>query len=276
MRKPLALLFFLLVTPCIAEPPQPTDGFEWKLDERFSDEFNGSELDRSKWLDHHPFWKGRPPAKFDPSTLSVSDGMLRIHNRMLDEPEGDYTIAGGAVVSKSNQAHYGYYEARLKASNISMSTTFWMSNRSAPYGDGEASQELDIVEAIGAPQRFPNWNRQWKPNTHFFYTVNGERKGYSQNDSVALDPPSGEAFHTYAAWWVDANTVHYYLDDVHCMTVQPSTEVSPKPFDRPMQINMVTETYKWETTPTPEAISNDEINSSYYDWVRVYQLVKKP
>jgi len=30
---------------------------------------------------------------------------------------------------------------------------------------------------------------------------------------AAVDPPAGEAFHTYAAWWVDVNTIKFYLDD---------------------------------------------------------------
>jgi len=81
-------------------------------------------------------------------------------------------------------------------------------------------------------------------------------------------------FHTYAVWWGDAKTVKYYLNNVHVVMVSPSTKLSQKPFSRPMQINIVTETYDWETPPTPEELADNTINTSYYDWVRAYRLVK--
>ena len=39
----------------------------------------------------------------------------------LDGKPGDkYRLAGGAVASVKNQAHYGYYETRMKASLTTM------------------------------------------------------------------------------------------------------------------------------------------------------------
>ncbi|RME95998.1 MAG: hypothetical protein D6766_01800 [Verrucomicrobia bacterium] len=49
--------------------------------------------------------------------------------------------------------------------------------------------------------------------------------------------------------------------------------MTPHPFDRPMQINMVTETYDWMPAPSEEELANDAINATYYDWVRVWVLV---
>jgi hypothetical protein len=40
-----------------------------------------------------------------------------------------------------------------------------------------------------------------------------------------------------------------------------------------MYMHLVTETYNWETPPTVEELNNDEINTTYYDWVRSYKLV---
>ncbi len=42
-----------------------------------------------------------------------------------------------------------------------------------------------------------------------------------------------------------------------------------------MHLNLVTETYDWETPPTPEELGDDSINTTHYDWVRAYVLVKK-
>ena len=66
--------YFLSLSPL----PDPPEGFEWKLDVRFSDDFNGTELDKTKWRDYHPYWKGRPPAKFMPEAISVKDGSMQI------------------------------------------------------------------------------------------------------------------------------------------------------------------------------------------------------
>ncbi|WKX76605.1 hypothetical protein [Zobellia laminariae] len=35
-------------------PPKPPMGKRWVLNPDFSDEFNGTELDTTKWYDHHP------------------------------------------------------------------------------------------------------------------------------------------------------------------------------------------------------------------------------
>ena len=49
----------------------------------FSDEFNGTALDATKWLDHHPTWKGRVPGLFMPSQVSVKDGYLQIKGEKM-------------------------------------------------------------------------------------------------------------------------------------------------------------------------------------------------
>lgn len=269
--------FTVLVTilaglPAIASPPEPPEGYKWVVNEDFTDEFNGTRLDLSKWHDHHPRWKGRPPAKFMPECVSVKDGTLQIKNGMLDQPQGPYTIAGGAVVSKSMEAFYGYYEVSMKASNVSMSSTFWFSNRPDAQG---VSLELDVQEAVGAGKRQPDRKHFMKSNTHYWVREDGKRVSKAVRGEARIEPPAGEAFHTYGVWWVDANTIKFYHNDEHKFTIHPSTEFDDTPFDRPMHMNLVTETYDWETPPTPEELADDSINTTYYDWVRAYVLVKK-
>ena len=98
--------------------------------DKFSDEFNGNELDKTKWFDRSPYWvDGRAPATFRARTVSVNDGCLQIKNDLLREDDPKYSIAGGAVASVAKDGLYGYYESRIKASGISMSTSFWMKNK---------------------------------------------------------------------------------------------------------------------------------------------------
>jgi len=272
----LSILCLIATGTLPAKPPPAPEGYEWVRNEQFSDEFEGTKLDETKWFDYHPWWKGRPPAKFDPSTISLQDGFLVIRNKMLPEPDGPFTIAGGAVVSRKPEAFYGYYEVRMKASKVSMSSTFWLSNRAIEVEPGvRISDEIDIVEAIGAPQHWPDWNKFMKSNLHVFRHDKDGTVDLASPGQAPLDPPSGEAFHVYAAWWVDANTIHFYLDDEYQFTLHPKTDFSEKPFVRPMQINMVTETYNWEVPPTPEELADDSRNATYYDWVRAWVLKKK-
>ncbi len=256
-------------------PPAPA-GFRWELNPDLSDEFTGTTLDTAKWLDHFPGWMGRPPAKFIPENILVTNGCLQIHDSRLSQPAGDYTIGGGAVVSK-NHGFYGYYEVRMKASKVRMSSTFWLSNDRPKTGDTSSAQELDIVETIGGPPAKPDWaskvNQSMNSTLHCFYWLQKPEDLRAYN-KAPLFPPSGDAFHVYGAWWVDADTVKFYLDSKYQGTQHPSTKYSGHPFDRPMHINMVTECYDWaRPVPTAEELNDPAINTTYYNWVRAYKLV---
>ncbi|TWT84405.1 Beta-porphyranase B precursor [Planctomycetes bacterium CA13] len=272
----LLLGCFLLnsLTADAAPPPAPA-GYIWVVNPTFTDEFDGTTLDASKWYDHHPRWQGRPPAKFMPKSLAVKDGQLQIKNSVLSPPQGRFTIAGGAVVSKTSEAHFGYYEVRMKASKISMSSTFWFSNESKRYGDRSIGQELDVQEAVGGGKLQPDRRHYMKSNTHVWVQERGRGKRFSKAmpGDAEISPPVDEAYHVYGAWWVDPNVVRFYHNDEFKFELRPNTDYHPTPFERPMQLNMVTETYDWETPPTPEELADDSRNTTYYDWVRAYVLV---
>ena len=274
-------LLLLFSTSLYADPPQPPAGFRWVINTPYSDEFNGTSLDRSKWLDRFDGWVGRPPAKFKPSAVSVGNGTMQIQNGVLDPPEGVFRIKGGAVQSIEAGAHFGYYECRFKASQVMMSTTFWMSNDKVPLNETTGcltdtySQELDIVEVVGAHDG--HFATHMSSNTHYRHVPCGATKEvfHSEGARAPLSSKVYEEFHTYACWWMDANTVRFYADDVFTKEVSFSKAIDvTEPFDRPMKINMVTETYNWATPyPTPEQLEDNTTNTSYYDWVRSYKLV---
>lgn len=286
-----------------AEPPEPEVGTRWILNHQYSDEFNGTELDKTKWRPYYDGWKGRNPGKFVPKAVSVKNGYMQIENgiikRKAEHTKGSYSIRGGAVQSLKKTAHYGYYECKFKASRINMSTTFWMSNGKVPVkyptkkSNGEDcnrdsySQELDICESVGGKlARGDRFRTRMNFNTHFRYIDcnGGKEKFYSRGNNAVegsgqkvnavLSSESWEDFHIYAAHWKSPNEVSFYADNKFIGDVQVSTEVIDKPFNRPMGINMVTETYDWaKPYPTNEELENKEINTSYYDWVRSYELV---
>ena len=291
--------FMLMLGKVMGDPPEPQEGYRWVLQPSYSDEFNGNSLDNSKWHDYFIGWKGRSPAKFDPSTISLSGGNMVIRNKKLSQPDGQYTIGGGAVQSNGVDAFFGYYECNFKASRINMSTTFWMSNGKVSIqgptkltGDCEKdkySQELDICESIGGAGNFSSkFRTQMNFNTHYryvdcnsapekFYSAGNnavEGNGQSADASLVGGTESWEAFHTYACYWRDSKTVDFYVDNKFAGSVNVRRDVVDDPFDRPMKINMVTETYNWaKPYPTDAQLANSNINASFYDWIRSYKLV---
>ncbi|MEM9917245.1 MAG: family 16 glycosylhydrolase [Bacteroidota bacterium] len=264
-------LLTLNVLAVKAQLPEPPKGYHWEKNSEFSDEFNEAQLDNTKWYDRSPYWvHGRPPATFRASAVSVQNGMLQIKNQPLVPKDEKYHIAGGAVASVSKQALFGYYEVRMKASSISMSSTFWLKNKPESPDCPREQQELDIVEAVGMKKRGYDFNNYMKSNSHIFrWDCDGKKTVLSEGGQCEIVPPASEAFHNYACWWVDENTLKFYLDGEHKFTVHPK-----KPFDRPMYMHLVTETYNWEDPPTTEELTNDAINTTYYDWIRSYKLVK--
>ena len=299
----LTSLYFLPFNIITFDPPEPEIGKRWVLNLQYSDEFDGNALDTKKWRNSYMGWKGRSPGYFSPDAISVKEGTLQIKNGVLDKTvkhhvKGQYSIKGGAVQSLEKTAHFGYYEASFKASKIAMSTTFWMSNQKIPVdfvtkiSDGNCqkdqfSQELDIAESIGGTiSSGDKFKKNMNFNTHYRYIdcAGGKEKFYSagnnaiegngQEINAQLSSESWEDFHIYGAYWKNANEVAFYSDNALIGDVQIRTDVVDEPFPRPMGINMVTETYDWATPyPTNKELTDDTINTSYYDWVRSYSLV---
>ena len=299
----LTSLSLLNINTITLDPPEPKIRKRWVLNLQYSDEFDGTSLDTKKWRNGYVGWEGRIPGYFSPDAISIKDGMLQIKNGILDKPvkehvKGKYSIKGGAVQSLEKTAHYGYYETSFRASRIAMWTTFWMSNRkvavdfATKISDGHCpkdqfSQELDIAESIGGYissgdkfRKNMNFNTPYRyidcggGKEKFYSAGNNAVQGNGQETKAQLSSESWEEFHTYGAYWINANEVAFYSDNALIGDVQIRTAVVDKPFPRPMGINMVTETYNWATPyPTNDELTDDTINTSYYDWVRSYALV---
>ncbi|MCJ8163293.1 family 16 glycosylhydrolase [Pontibacter sp. E15-1] len=280
MKRTFMLLVLMACTNMLyAIPPLPPLGYRWVLQAEFSDEFDGNRLDKGKWYTHYPGWEGRRPALFEPGAVSQQNGMLLIRSGVLDKPRDGFTMYGGAVVSKS-AAHFGYYECKFKASKLNMSTTFWMSNdkvnlKSTDCPKDQYSQELDIQECVGGNPVFDKFINGMNSNTHFRYIKceGGKENFISKGAGATLQTSVSDDFHTYGAWWKNAEEVAFFADGKFHQSVKFRKDVSEQPFDRPMHINMVTETYDWQPAPSEDELRNDQLNTASYDWIRAYKLV---
>lgn len=265
-------------------PPPPVEapeGYAWMLNEPYSDEFSGARLDTTKWHDHYPGWKGRVPGLFVPESVGVRDGHLQIRSTLMDPPQGvsnEWWIACGAIQSKAQKAGFGYYETRMKASSLRTSSTFWLMNQREQAEQVGKRTELDIQECIGNAKRWPGFKHQFRNNTHVTYLTEtndvGEHVVAQLGTSTDLGEDVDENFHRYGCWWVDAHTMKFYLDGRLVQTMELPTDSDPAPFDQPMLVNLVCEIYDWEFLPEIDGLKDDSRNTTYYDYVRAYKLVK--
>ena len=84
-----------------------------------SDEFNGDVLDKGKWIPKHPYWSGRN-STHTVSNVSVRGGNLRLKSTLRPDASEvkAQTVTAACVTSSTPRCHYGYYQARIKCSDI--------------------------------------------------------------------------------------------------------------------------------------------------------------
>jgi len=244
--------------------PEPPAGQEWQLVPELSDEFLGRRLDESKWLPYHPYWDGREPSRFDPENVSVRDGEMHLQSVPLvddlsavENPKEDVWVGAACVASVQPTASYGYYEARFKASALSMTSSFWFQGKYS---------EIDVVEQVGAPKKHPSTHTWMKMNTHY-YPDGWEN---DRKTPVNWQMPSGaaEEDYVYGMWWRDSDSVWMYHDGVKVAEIEFGG-----PFDEPMYMFFDTEVFVWEGLPSLESLRDPEKNTMHVDWVRAWQLV---
>ncbi len=133
----------------------------------WSDEFNGTSIDETKWnyRTDSKLWSTQLPAN-----NSVSDGLYHIH--LKKESAGGKEYTGGGVISRK-LFRYGYYEARLKVpKGAGWHSSFWMMRavKITEVPAGAPHIELDPMENDSSePYHFQTDAHRWKPDPHHKY-----------------------------------------------------------------------------------------------------------
>lgn len=171
----LQITFFIGLTVQAAEVadrlPTPPEGKSWKL--IWHDEFNGNQLDESKW-------EPRPDGKRKGgwwSTKAISldgEGHLVITTFMDGDKPTD-----GCVWTKGKFEHsFGYYIARVKfQKEPGHWSAFWMNGTGiGKVGDGgRDGTEIDIMEKPWLDDRVQHtFALLWTPDEYVFY-VDGKK-----------------------------------------------------------------------------------------------------
>jgi hypothetical protein len=246
--------------------PEAPVGYRWRAVPQLSDEFDGAGLDASKWMDFHPYWDGREPSRFDPRNVSLSAGILRLVSVPLvsdlgtvRNPEKDVWVGSACVSSRSASASYGYYEARIRASDLSMTSSFWFQGKFS---------EIDVVEQLGRPVK-----NAWKSdfmmmNTHYF--AGGWEADAATPVQWKMPSGSSDGYHVYGVWWRDSETAWFYHEGEKVAEARFGGE-----FVEPMYLFFDTEVFIWDGLPTIASLNDPAANAMLVDWVRAWTLTRQ-
>ncbi len=188
----------------------------WVLDRDLSDEFTATSLDARRWhvLPTAPGdWKGREPALFLPSNVTVSGGRLHLAFRKGNVPEMEglkgYEGYTSCAVKTYGRSGYGYYEAKARPMRSAASSAFWLTDTGlADYGS-----EIDIFE-IGANS--PEFKHKYNMTLHVWSTPQSKVHRGSMSEWIA--PWSfADEFHVYGFEWNEEGMT-WYIDGVPVRT----------------------------------------------------------
>lgn len=191
----------------------PVEG-DWKM--TFSDEFEGSEIDISKWNYYGAnYWDKK--SRFSKDNTYVKDATARLKfekstGRHNDDPEGKETEYATGFLDTYGKwvQRYGYFESRMKLPDApGVWPAFWtMPDRgleAGPQWKRQATEkdgmEFDIMESL----------TRWGP---YRYTIAMHWDGYGKNHkatgaSSVYFIPDKDGFVTAGVLWEPGKVVYY-------------------------------------------------------------------
>ena len=278
--KKLFLLAFLTQTIVLSQDnfqPYAKLSGSWVLDKSFSDEFNKSKLDETKWWDFNPAWHGRKPSHFARSNVKVKKGLLRLSAKSLDpkkvsiqDKARGYDKFSTAIIKSKNRSYYGYYEARAKSMKAAVCNAFWLYDpldESIKYREGEYSEEIDIFEVFGKANKKENQRAYYaavhRYQTPYVESLVNKRKYKLENRYTRLEVPYDfyEDFHVYGLLWT-ADELVWFLDGKEVFRRKNDF------FKRPLHVIFDAEIMEtWDGLPNV-----DDLPSTFeVDYVRVWR-----
>jgi len=231
-------------------PPLPA-GKEWKL--VWSDEFNGTELDESKW--ETPVGKRRDGYWLKEDTYLDDNGNLIIRTKK----DGDRYTSGAIRTHGKFEHRFGYWVARCKFhTQEGHWPAFWLFSRPGVFtvgNEGRDGTEIDIMEKA--------WSKEDKINHALHW--DGYGKDHKSVAKQVITPGLSLGFHTFGLHW-KTNEYIFYVDGKETWRTSEGG-VSQVP----AYIKLTVEIGKWAGDIKKAALPDFFI----VDYVRVYEMVNK-
>ncbi len=269
-------------------PVKPGPGRSWKLQKELSDDFNyrgKKKRFRKRWNDHYfNKWSGPGLTEWQKDHTSVTDGKLVIH---ASRRAGTDRVNCGIVTGKADLMYPVYTEARIKVSNLELSSNFWLLSR-------DSRREIDILEIYGGAAK-GTFSQHASTNFHVFIRSKAEgiTSNFADANPVFLPDSSlwREDFHTFGMFWKSPTEVYFYFDGKQLPTgsweqakmfdkgyTNTAMDKAKYTMDRPLVMILDTEDHDWRSRQGIVAKDEDLIdptkNRMLIDWVRTYRLVE--
>jgi beta-glucanase (GH16 family) len=269
----------------------------------WADEFNGTEVDTSKWgfdlgnvsPEGNVGWGNSELQHYRPENATVADGLLTIeaqyHAPLLTEVNGDSVPAGVRYTSSKllTQGKFSFQYGRVDiravvAEGKGLWSAGWMLGDNQSTIGWPRAGEIDIVDTIGGPgqeEMIVNnmyWNPEGpsKPADGKANINEGQsRPGEVLINEVSNDPDEtfSNTFHVYSIIWTE-DRVDFYVDDVLTTPVTLTGELKETFTQSPFYLILnVAIGGDWpgapvfEDTDTPTQFPRGML----VDYVRVYQ-----
>ncbi len=227
-------------------------------DVTFEDEFEGTELDSTKW-ERCPEWKRQDLNCYWNNDCSVlnGDGKLTITSEYRD---GNYYMGGIRSKGKFEQA-YGYFEVRCTLNTVpGYWVAFWLMGRNVGNVDnsGVDGTEIDVMESAYFGKAV-NHALHWDG-----YDEHHKSTGKETMNSNVYD---GE-YHTFSLLWTEREYI-FYIDGAECWRTE--AKEAGGVCKAPLYMKFTAETGSWtasslDTSKFPTAV--------YVDYVKVYERKK--
>ena len=245
-------------------------GFQGEYELAWSDEFDGTEVDKTKWrfqTGDHGWGNAEWQNYTDGPNSTVSDGTLKITAAKTGpgQKAGDYT---SSRIKSKQSFTYGKMEIRAKMPDYKgkgLWPALWMLGDSIKTTGWPDCGELDILEYVSYQENTVHCAIHCKAHNHIDKT---QREKHVKLDSAE------EEFHVYGLQWTEDKLV-FYTDDVANVKLtydRPEDfNADNWPFDKPQHFLLnIAVGGGWGGV---EGVEDDKIFPAVMevDYVRVYQ-----
>lgn len=266
------LVFMVSLLCCMgvmAEPPASLSGWT----KVFSDEFEGTSLDKSKWNPTYNWGHTHNHRAYCvEENVSVNDGKLVIKGEAKRHPDAPATCSNGGKTYSLDytsgaidtqhkfKIRYGYIEGRFKMpAQLGTWPAFWMLQDGWP-------PEIDIFEVPHARNQHHYYLHYTQPD---WYASHGDAWDHEASfGGVHTGPDKSADFHNYGLEW-NERYMNFYFDDKLVASYNRPTEISQT---EAMYIIINLAIGGWATdNGNPIEVTADNPAYLECDWVRVWE-----
>lgn len=228
----------------------------------FSDEFNASVLDVTKWNDHIDY--DVTSANADYALVGGALNMWALPANLGVDYERILTTGGGSTPMKKFAQTHGYFECECKMPvGKGFWPTFWLMNSDTP---STGSPEIDIVGCYTSDPTHYWANANNTPKSYFtdFYQ-NGQNFAGAAVEQVITPPDIFSTFHKYGVKWSPTGLA-FFFDGVQTSSHSVAMNTA-------MYMLMSVQFHSWSPAGLTDATTAfGSSNSFVINYVRAWQL----